>query len=98
MKTKLRPRIGLLPTGLQIYWEQYPRLRERGLAMYDKLVEGLSEFGEVFSPGLVDNDERAEEAAKYLKAQDVDILLIFPFGYTTGASFILDGGMHIRKL
>ena len=85
LEPKVTPRIGLLPTGLQIYWEQYPRLRERGLAMYDQLVAGLSEFGEVFSPGLVDNDERAAEAAKYLKDQDVDILLIFPFGYTTGA-------------
>ena len=85
LEPKVTPRIGLLPTGLQIYWEQYPTLRERGLAMYDQLVAGLSEFGEVFSPGLVDNDDRAMEAATYLKAQDVDILLIFPFGYTTGA-------------
>ena len=53
-------------------------------AMYDKLVESLSAFGEVISPGLVDNDQKAEEAARFLKLQDVDILLIFPFGYTTG--------------
>ena len=79
LEPKVTPRIGLLPTGLQIYWEQYPRLKERGLAMYDRLVAGLSEFGEVLSPGLVDNDESAEKAAKYLKEQDVDILLIFPF-------------------
>lgn len=54
LEPKVTPRIGLLPTGLQIYWEQYPRLRERGMAMYDQLVDGLSAFGEVI-PGDILN-------------------------------------------
>lgn len=88
LEPKVKPRIGLLPTGLQMYWFQYPRLKERGLEMYNNLVSRLSEFGDVFSPGLVDTDETAFAAAEYLGNQNIDILLIFPFGYTTGAMII----------
>ena len=47
---KVRPRIGLLPTGHKIDWRRYPTLRERGLEMYEKLVARLADFGEVISP------------------------------------------------
>ena len=30
MKTKLRPRIGLRPTGLNMYFHQYPNLKDMG--------------------------------------------------------------------
>lgn len=82
------PRIGLLPTGHRIYWGQYPGLKQRGLSMYQRLVDGLSRYGEVISPGLVDSGERAEEAAAMLGAADVDALLIFPLGYTTGTMIV----------
>ena len=82
------PRIGLLPTGHLIYWGQYPGLKQRGLSMYQRLVDGLSRYGEVVSPGLVDSGERAEEAAAMLGAADVDALLIFPLGYTTGTMIV----------
>lgn len=85
LEPKVTPKIGLLPTGLHMYWLQYPRLKARGMAMYNQLVEKLSTIGEVYSPGLVDTDESAERAAEYFKKQEIDILLIFPFGYTTGA-------------
>lgn len=88
LEPKVKPKIGLLPTGLSMYWQQYPGLKDRGLKMYDELVEHLSEFGEVFSPGLVDTDETAAQAAEFFKNQEIDILLIFPFGYTTGAMII----------
>lgn len=84
LKAKVTPRIGLLPTGHKIYWGQFPGLRERGMKMYEKLLAQLQQIGEVISPGLVDTSERAREAAELLQSEDIDILLIFPFGYTTG--------------
>ena len=98
MSTKLKPTIGLLPTGLNMYFHQYPNLKQMGLAMYDKLVAKLSEYADVVSPGLVDTYETAAAAAELLSSSNIDILLIFPFGYTTGTSLIVDGGMHIRTL
>lgn len=88
LEPKVRPRIGLLPTGHKIYWEQYPGLRERGLKMYDELIAKLSEFADVISPGLVDTYEGAVEAAKLLSNSKIDILFIFPFGYTTGMMIV----------
>ncbi len=85
---KVRPRIGLLPTGHKIYWGQFPNLKKMGTAMYEKLLARLEQFGDVVSPGLVDTYESAVEAAKILKEGDVDILLIFPFGYNTGTMIV----------
>ncbi len=79
-----RPRIGLLPTGHFYYWDQFPRLKEMGLRMYAKLREHLERIGEVIAPELVDTIEKAREAGEFFRQQDVDILLVFPFGYTPG--------------
>lgn len=84
MKSILKPNIGLLPTGLNMYFTQYPNLKQMGMNMYQKLVDQLSEYGVVCSPGLVDTYETALEAADIFKKEAIDILLIFPLGYTTG--------------
>lgn len=88
LEPKVRAKIGLLPTGLKIYWEQFPDLKEKGMKMYDKLVSKLSEFGDVVSPGVVDTYETAVDAANLFEKEKVDILLIFPFGYTTGMMIV----------
>ena len=64
MKTKLRPRIGLLPTGLNMYFHQYPNLKDMGMAMYGKLLAHLEEYADVVSPGLVDTYDTAAKAAE----------------------------------
>ena len=80
----VRPRIGLLPAGHLFYWDQFPGLKEMGLDMYEEACEHLRKFGDVFSPGLVDTKEKALEAGKFFKEKNIDILLVFPLGYTTG--------------
>ena len=80
----VRPRIGLLPAGHLMYWGQFPGLKEMGLNMYEEAREHLGQFGEVITPGLVDTKEKAFEAGKFLKKEGIDILLVFPLGYTTG--------------
>ena len=78
LELKVIPKIGLLPTGHKIYWSQYPLLKERGMAMYEKLLSKLNEIGEVISPGLVDTYESAKDAADMFLNSEIDILLIFP--------------------
>ncbi len=80
----VRPRIGLLPTGHFYYWEQFPRLREMGMRMYGALCEHLARIGEVVAPDLVDTPDKAAAAAEFFRRKGVDILLVFPFGYTPG--------------
>ncbi len=79
-----RPRIGALPTGHWIYWGQFPGLREKSLAMWQTLRARLSEIGEVVAPELVDDAEKSAASGRFFKQADIDILLIFPVGYTTG--------------
>ena len=79
-----RPRIGVLPTGHLIYWSQFPGLKERGLEMYANLCRHLAEIGDVIAPDLVDTAEKAAQAGLFFRERDIDVLLIFPLGYTTG--------------
>ena len=81
-------KIGLLPTGHKMYWGQYPGLKDMGMAMYNKLFDKLSGFGRVVSPGLADTDESAALAAGLFVKEQIDILIIFPFGYTTGMMIV----------
>ena len=80
----VRPRIGLLPTGHLIYWDQFPGLKDRGLNMYEAFRQRLEQIGEVISPGLVDTQEKAWRAGQRFAAEKIDILLVLPLGYTTG--------------
>jgi L-arabinose isomerase len=79
-----RPRIGLLPTGHSFYWDQFPNLKEKGQKMYAELRGRLEVFGELVSPELVDTHEKAIAAASFFRSNQIDILVVFPFGYTTG--------------
>jgi len=78
------PRIGLLPTGHLIYWNQFPGLKEMGLNMLAELRRRLETIGTVITPELVDTPEKAAAAGQFFRQQQPDILLIFPLGYTTG--------------
>jgi len=88
LKPTVKPKIGLLPTGHKMYWAQYPNLKEMGMRMYNALMDQLSVFGEVVSAGLADDFESASEAADLFTKCNIDILLIFPFGYTTGMMIV----------
>jgi L-arabinose isomerase len=67
-----------------MYWDQFPQLKAMGEKMYRRLHSRLQEFGEVIAPELVDTPDKARGAATFFQGHPIDILLIFPFGYTTG--------------
>jgi L-arabinose isomerase len=79
-----RPRIGLLPTGHEIYWSQFPGLKDRCQAMLSQARQRLEGIGEVIAPELVDTPEKSRQAGRLFASAGVDIVLIFPLGYTTG--------------
>ncbi len=85
---KPEARIGLLLTGHEIYWDQFPALKGMGELMYQRLESLLSRFGKVVATGLVDTAEKAEAAGKFLAAQEIDLVLVFPLGYTASMQMV----------
>jgi L-arabinose isomerase len=81
---KVNPRIGLLPTGHFYYWDQFPDLKAMGQKMQAALLSHLESIGEVVCSELVDTMEKSVEAGAFFKTQEIDILIVFPFGYTPG--------------
>ena len=57
-----RPRIGLLPTGHQIYRGQFPGLKEKCQGMLVAFRIILQTLGDVIAPELVDTPEKAVAA------------------------------------
>jgi L-arabinose isomerase len=55
-----------------------------GERMYTKLRRRFEGIGDVFAPELVDTPDKAREAVNFFAVNPVDILFVFPFGYTTG--------------
>ncbi|MFH2068893.1 MAG: hypothetical protein ABII89_05465 [Candidatus Omnitrophota bacterium] len=76
-----RPKIGLLPTGHDYYWSQFPELKEMGLRMYARLRKKLAALADIVAPELVDTEEKAGKAGELFKREGVDMAVIFPVGY-----------------
>ena len=82
LREKTRARIGLLPTGHSYYWDQFPRLKTMGMSMYDGLRRMLEPMADIVAPELVDTPEKARAAGALFAGEEVDMVLVFPFGYT----------------
>ncbi|MBA7670255.1 hypothetical protein ES703_78400 [subsurface metagenome] len=85
---ELWPKIGLLPAGHFRYWPQFPKLKSMGLKMYERLLEMLKRYAKVVAPDLVDTAEKSAKAGELFKKSDIDMLLIFPLGYTTSMMIV----------
>jgi len=100
---KVKPKIGLMFTGLKAYWPQFPELGDIGRDMYEKYITRFREIGDVVEAKFVDTPEKSEAAGKQFIEAGIDILFVFPFGYTTGmiivpCIFQLDDKIPIRLL
>ena len=81
-------KIGLYSAGLRAYWSQFNGLRQR-MDYYNAFVEKrLSQFGEVYNFGMVDNVDKSEEAANYFQANCVDIIFLHSATYFTSDSVL----------
>ena len=84
MEPRVRPKIGLMYTGLAAYWPQYPEFLEIGSNMYDKYIQRFREIGDVVEAKFIDTPEKSAQAGELFAQEKIDILFILPFGYTTG--------------
>jgi L-arabinose isomerase len=95
-QNEVKPKIGLLPTGHFYYWPQFPNLKDMGMKMHTRLLSLLQKRAEVVTPDLVDTFEKGEQAAALFKKEDVDMILIFPLGYTTSMQILpVARGLHV---
>jgi len=81
--------IGLFGIGLDTYWQQFEGLKER-LEGYLKIVEQkLSVIHpSVINAGLVDNVDKAFEAGRMFKQQDVDIIFLHVTTYALSSTVL----------
>jgi len=88
IKPSLKPRIGLYSVGLKAYWDQFPGLKDR-LENYGKFIENrMSQYGEVYNFGIVDEEEKGREAGEYFNANNVDIIFCHNATYVNSTTVL----------
>jgi L-arabinose isomerase len=80
-RTDLRPRVGLLPTMIDMY-RVMPDFQRKVEEMALELCSSLSEFADVTYSGPCDDRRGVEAAVAAMEAADADLLLVLPLTYT----------------
>ncbi len=84
----LKARIGLYSTGLNTYWAQFAGLKDRLLGYNSFIAERLSQVGEVYNFGLVDDETAGRQAGEYFNAHNVDIIFAHSATYFTSSTVL----------
>jgi len=88
LKPIKKARIGLYSGGLKAYWSQFEGMKER-LIGYGKFIEdNLSEFGEVYNYGLVDDEVTGRTAGEWFNEKNVDIIFSHSATYYTSSTVL----------
>ncbi|MFZ4582263.1 MAG: arabinose isomerase [Paludibacter sp.] len=87
LKENSQPRIGVIGVGHHTYWAQFPGLLEDMYKKQDVFIEKIPDFVDVVDFGLVDNAEKAYQAAKALRASNLDLLFCDMVTYATSGTF-----------
>ncbi len=89
MKRKNNVRVGLFGIGLDTYWEQFEGLLANLQKYQAQIKEKIEGFGaEVVDAGMVDNPEKAKEAADLLKSNDVEIVFLYISTYALSSTVL----------
>lgn len=82
-------KIGLFGIGLDTYWPQFPGLKERldsYLLLVQQKLEVLNPY--IINAGLVDNIDKAFEAGKLFRQEDVDIIFLYVTTYALSSTVL----------
>jgi L-arabinose isomerase len=89
MENKNKVRIGLFGIGLDTYWNQFDGLLDNLKKYQIEIKEKIESFGaEIFDAGMVDNPEKAREAANLLKAADVEMVFLYISTYALSSTVL----------
>jgi L-arabinose isomerase len=88
-RQSVRLRVGLFSIGLDVYWPQFPGLRERLLESNQRIASRLESFSvEVVNLGLIDTPQFASEAGHRFRAADVDIIFLHVSTYALSSTVL----------
>ncbi len=82
-------KIGLFGIGLDAYWEQFEGLKKRLEAHLDVVYEKLRTFHpQIVNLGLIDTAEKAFEAGREFRRNDVDIIFLYVTTYALSSTIL----------
>lgn len=82
-------KVGLFGIGLDTYWPQFKGLRERLVGYQRQIGKRLKAEGvDLVDAGLVDNPERAAEAASLLRSSQVDLIFLYVSTYALSSTVL----------
>lgn len=88
IKEKKMPRIGIYTIGLKTYWSQFKGLKERMIEYGSFLEKGMSEQGEIFNYGLVDDETEGRKAGEWFNENNVDLIFCHAGTYATSSTVL----------
>lgn len=84
-----RLQVGLFGIGLDVYWHQFPGLRERLLGYLQQTELRLHAAGaDVTNLGLVDTPEKALQAGHNFRRADVDLIFLHVTTYALSSTVL----------
>lgn len=82
-------KVGLFGIGLETYWPQFEGLLPRLESYQQQIRSGLENLEvEVVDAGMIDNPEKARQAADYLKKENIDIAFLYVSTYALSSTVL----------
>lgn len=86
---KDKVKIGLFGIGLETYWGQFDGLRERLEGYQNRIAEKMAKINpEIINCGLVDNPVTANQVAKKMKEEDVQLVFLYVSTYALSSTVL----------
>jgi L-arabinose isomerase len=82
-------KIGLFGIGLNTYWDQFAGLKERLEGYLEEVHRKLSEMHpHIINAGLIDTVDKAFEAGRRFKTEDVELIFLYVTTYALSATVL----------
>ncbi|HZI52683.1 MAG TPA: arabinose isomerase [Chitinophagaceae bacterium] len=82
-------KIGLFGIGLETYWPQFEGLKDRLEGYLNEVNKKLSAISpNIVNAGLVDNVDKAFEAGKIFRSEDVDLVFLYVTTYALSSTVL----------
>lgn len=85
----MKIKAGLFGIGLDTYWPQFEGLLENLKTYQSKIKNNIESFGiEILDFGMVDNPEKAQEAALFFQSGNIEILFLYVSTYALSSTVL----------
>ena len=82
-------KVGLFSIGLDTYWDQFDGLLDNLNGYHNQIKERMTGFGvDIVDAGMVDNVEKARDAAGLFKQGDVEVIFLFISTYALSSTVL----------